>query len=527
MKSRERKKEYLQELEDKLRQYKLKCIEASSEMQGAAGKVIEENRRLGLLLARHVLSHNDTSDDDVSQQWSANPTLECSETQSFLPETSTMLGELSLDEEASQQLYGLDNLPSQLQTSCDEEPFQPHTLWYEEASQQLYGLDNLPSQLQTSCDEEPFQPHTLWYEEASQQLYGLDNLPSQLQTSCDEEPFQPQTLWYEEASQQLYGPDNLPSVTTTEFLLNNDASEIPDDESSLEYFYMSGLKRVSSSEEQRLLLTGTGGAGYGQQVPPYVECMQSMQLTDKAKPERQNCKLALKDSSDNNESRAVSALLQMKSKDGREDQLVALISKTPYQRPKYERLFCDLCGDREGFRGAHELCRHKDHQHKQLVQKWVCIEPVDGIKDEFRLVSPLANCKACKENKKYGAYYNAAAHLRRTHFVPNPCGGIESGKSDNKSEKRSGNGGGDWPPMKELKRWMKDVHESAVAVQQDDDDDDDDDDDEMAFSRTPISYTGGIPAHFNIGMGTWMEKDMFEGSGGIESSCAKPTTALK
>ncbi|KFZ04446.1 hypothetical protein V501_09164, partial [Pseudogymnoascus sp. VKM F-4519 (FW-2642)] len=58
------------------------------------------------------------------------------------------------------------------------------------------------------------------------------------------------------------------------------------------------------------------------------------------------------------------------------------------------------------------------------------------------------------------------------------------------------------------------VHESAVAVQQDDDD-------EMTFSWTSITHTGGIPAHVNMGMGAWMEKDMFDGSGGIESPCAK------
>ncbi|KFY92574.1 hypothetical protein V498_04855 [Pseudogymnoascus sp. VKM F-4517 (FW-2822)] len=285
----------------------------------------------------------------------------------------------------------------------------------------------------------------------------------------------------------------------------------PDDAfygSSTQYYPQSDLKQVSSSEEQSLLLTGAGGAGYGQQVPPYpsfapqkmspnstrhVERMQRTESTDSnvssssASRSRQqlqrqnqlatNRKLAPKGSSDDDESQTASHLLRIKSKDGQEDRLVAPISKTPYQRPKHERLLCDLCDDREGFRGAHELGRHKDRQHKPLVQKWVCIEPVDGIKDEFRPVNPLANCKACKQqNKKYGAYYNAAAHLRRAHFVPKARGRNKSGKSDDKSEKRGGKGGGDWPPMKELKRWMKDVHESAVAVQQDDDEESGEDD---------------------------------------------------
>jgi hypothetical protein len=66
---------------------------------------------------------------------------------------------------------------------------------------------------------------------------------------------------------------------------------------------------------------------------------------------------------------------------------------------------------------------------------------------------------------------------------------------------------------------MKDVHESAVAVQQDDDD-------EMTFSWTSITHTGGIPAHFNMRMGAWMEKDTFDGSGGIESPCASRLGSL-
>ncbi|KFY07325.1 hypothetical protein V492_07243 [Pseudogymnoascus sp. VKM F-4246] len=276
---------------------------------------------------------------------------------------------------------------------------------------------------------------------------------------------------------------------------------------STQYFPPSDVKQVSSSEEQNLLLAGTGGASYEQQVPyhlfapqnttstsaRHVARMQRTESTDSnvstssASRSRQqlqrqnqlatNRKLAPKGGSDDDESQTISPLIRIKLKDGQEDKLVAQISKAPYQRPKHERLFCELCDDREGFRGAHELGRHKDRQHKQMVRKLVCIEPVDGVKDEFRPVNSLAKCKACSQQKKrYNVYYNAAAHLRRAHFVPKTRGRNKSGKADEKAEKRGGKGGGDWPPMKELKRWMKEVYEPSDGVQQDDDDEPAEDD---------------------------------------------------
>ena len=50
---RARRKEYLQELEARLRQYELQGIEASSEIQLAARRVADENRKLRGLLAQH------------------------------------------------------------------------------------------------------------------------------------------------------------------------------------------------------------------------------------------------------------------------------------------------------------------------------------------------------------------------------------------------------------------------------------------------------------------------------------------
>jgi len=50
--SRARRKEYLHELESRLRQWELQGVVASSEIQGAARKVAEENKKLRALLSQ-------------------------------------------------------------------------------------------------------------------------------------------------------------------------------------------------------------------------------------------------------------------------------------------------------------------------------------------------------------------------------------------------------------------------------------------------------------------------------------------
>ena len=55
------------------------------------------------------------------------------------------------------------------------------------------------------------------------------------------------------------------------------------------------------------------------------------------------------------------------------------------------------------------------------------------------------------------AYYNAAAHLRRAHFKPKT-----PSRKNKDGENRGGKAGGDWPPMSELKYWMKEVKEVAA-----------------------------------------------------------------
>lgn len=113
-----------------------------------------------------------------------------------------------------------------------------------------------------------------------------------------------------------------------------------------------------------------------------------------------------------------------------------------YPRPPLPRAFCQNCNDHpEGFRGEHELRRHNEAKHKQEVKRWICAEAQNGGLNAVKPVVPLSKCKACTTRKKYGAYYNAAAHLRRTHFNP----------------QKGGKASGDWPPMSVLKDWMKEV----------------------------------------------------------------------
>lgn len=139
-----------------------------------------------------------------------------------------------------------------------------------------------------------------------------------------------------------------------------------------------------------------------------------------------------------------------------------------YVRPMREKIMCTRCSvKKDGFRGAHELRRHMDVVHAAKTRKaWVC---VDRSSDQMF----LANCKACKEKKKYHAEYNAAAHLRRIHFNPKPKGA----KSKKAAAPRGGNGGGDEPRMEILRLWFEEVQEHVTDITPPTEDDDEDEDD--------------------------------------------------
>ncbi|EFY86829.1 zinc finger protein [Metarhizium acridum CQMa 102] len=124
--------------------------------------------------------------------------------------------------------------------------------------------------------------------------------------------------------------------------------------------------------------------------------------------------------------------------------------RSPYHRPPLRRVYCVKCNEYpEGFRGEHELRRHTDAKHSAMVRRWVCCEPENARDASPKPVVSLSSCKACMAQKQYGAYYNAAAHLRRAHFSPH----------------RGGKASGDWPPMSVLKDWMREVRQPLDPMQ--------------------------------------------------------------
>lgn len=167
------------------------------------------------------------------------------------------------------------------------------------------------------------------------------------------------------------------------------------------------------------------------------------------------------------------------------------IDKAPYVRPQHDKLVCHLCNDfPNGFRGEHELRRHHDRAHATERKVWICVDPKTKdpnhrTPEGWRPTRPLDICKQCKQQKSYNVYYNAAAHLRRSHFCPRKRARKARGEE---REARAGKAGGDWPPIEWLKAhgWLievdagpLDVEDGAGAEQEQDIDLNDNFDDSM------------------------------------------------
>ena len=134
-------------------------------------------------------------------------------------------------------------------------------------------------------------------------------------------------------------------------------------------------------------------------------------------------------------------------------------SRSTSQRPQRKTTFCSMCKNHpQGFHGHHELRRHVDRNHTSCG---ICID--ETATSAACPAVPLWASKTYQNQKTHGANYNAAAHLRRAHFHPckNKRGGY--GKV---IKGRGGKGGGNEPPMDELKNRMWEKVEVNVTDMQ-------------------------------------------------------------
>ena len=184
-------------------------------------------------------------------------------------------------------------------------------------------------------------------------------------------------------------------------------------------------------------------------------------------------------------------VIRRTSLDGTVKEVVS-IAKAPYVRPQHDKILCTYCNEKPGgFRGEHELRRHTERAHSVRRKAFVCKDiSTDG---QF-----LAKCKACMSGKRYNAYYNAAAHLRRVHFNPKPKGGRKS-KAKSK-EPRGGKGGGDSPAMEVCRMWMEEIEEMVAPDAAPYDDTEHDDEESKSTQYDPLPEPHSNREQFDTSM---------------------------
>ncbi|KAL8838365.1 MAG: hypothetical protein Q9170_002172 [Blastenia crenularia] len=188
-------------------------------------------------------------------------------------------------------------------------------------------------------------------------------------------------------------------------------------------------------------------------------------------------------------SRSISSehrMIRVKSADGSVKDKVS-IAKAPYVRPQQPKILCPHCNVKpDGYRGEHELGRHINKTHSLTRTVWVCVDI--SLDQRF-----LSQCKQCARGKRYNAYYNAAAHLRRAHFNPRPKG-RKNKNSDEETIKRAGSSGGEFPPMDVCKLWMREIRQDMLQNVSPYNDVEDDDDDTPTSAADTVTLQPDIQA---------------------------------